>query len=184
VPRPTRRSGFTLIETMAVLAVMIILGAVLLPSTSALWGNTHQQAAADVLRGALADARGLAMEHGVPYRLAVNSDGTKLRLAPEGDDFATQAAADHATAGMKVLELTLEKATVSVVHETGDMTGSADAGGWQTVATFLPDGTCREGTVIANVNEGTFPPLAVQVRGVTGAVKVLPPQAANPGAKP
>jgi prepilin-type N-terminal cleavage/methylation domain-containing protein len=178
------RRGFTLIETIAVLAVLIIIGAMLLPSTAALWGNTYQQAAADTLKGRLADARGLAMENGVPYRLAVHTDGTRLRLAPEGADFTSVAAADHSTGAAKAIEEKLEKATISVVRETGDMTGGADDGGWQTIATFLPDGTCREGTVMVNVNQDTFQPLVIQVRGVTGSVKVLPTGTAAPGAKP
>jgi prepilin-type N-terminal cleavage/methylation domain-containing protein len=186
VTRPDPRPGFTLIEVLAVLAVLVILGAVLVPSTASLWGNTYQQAAADDLRGRLADARGLAMEHGVPYRLAVHQDGARLRLAPEGPDFASAAAAEQTSATTKVLEVKLEKATVSVVHEMGDMTGTADGDGWQTIATFLPDGTCREGTVLVNVNQDTFPPLVIQVRGVTGAVKVLPAGSGTntPGAKP
>jgi type II secretory pathway pseudopilin PulG len=179
------RSGITLLELLVVLALLIILASVVLPSVTALWGNTRQKAAADTIRARLADARGRAMEHGVPFRLAVNSDGTRLRLGPDVPEFASLPADDPPSGSSKVSEDRLEKVTAEVLPDPDAPPPAADPGGWVTAVTFLPDGTAREDTVVIAVREGDFPPIHVRVRGVTGSVRVIQTQPgsgqANPG---
>jgi Tfp pilus assembly protein FimT len=185
MPR-TDRHGYTLFELVCVLALIIILGGAIVPSMTGLYGNTHQRAAADILVTRLAEARGKAMEHGKPYRVAVNGD--KLRVAPDGDDFGTMQPPEGEAMLAVATEDTLEKATITLTAGVaGGTLPDPDASGWQTVATFLPDGTCREtGAVVVEVREKDrdFPPIRLQVRGVTGATRTLPPDAANAGAKP
>jgi Tfp pilus assembly protein FimT len=178
-PTHRHRPGLTLVELLVVLALLIILAAVTLPSFSGLRGNTDQQAAADLVRARVADARGRAMEFGTVYRLAVSADGTRLRLAPDGDDFAS-APVDNPPAGAsRASEDTLERATASVTTETTDPEAvsapSAGAGGWMTVATFLPDGTCRECNMLVQVSETGFPPITIRVRGITGDARIVRP---------
>jgi prepilin-type N-terminal cleavage/methylation domain-containing protein len=168
-----RRAGFTLIETMAVLAVLLVIAAVTFPTFRGLKGNADQKAAADVVRGRIADARGMAMEYGQPYRLAISADGTRIRLAPDTAEFASLPASEQAGGTVTCLESRLDKATAGLI---GDDEGAAPGGDgeWLTVGTFLPDGTCREvGSVIA-VNEASFPPIRIQLRGVSGSSRVLP----------
>jgi type II secretory pathway pseudopilin PulG len=174
-PRP----GITLLELLVVLALLIILAAVALPSVSALWGNARQKAAADTIRARLADARGRAMEHGTPFRLAVSSDGTRLRLAPDVPEFASLPAADPPSGASRVSEDRLEKVTAEILPDPDSPPPPAD-GEWVTAVTFLPDGTAREDNVVIAVRERDFPPIHVRVRGVTGSVRVIQTQA-NPG---
>jgi len=176
----SNRPGFTLFELMLVLALLVILAAVALPSFAGLKGNGDQRAAADLVRGRIADGRGLAMESGSPYRLAVNKDGTALRLAPEGADFATLPAADIAAGATKVLELKLDHATVNVVPDGDAPASAAEPDGWVTIGTFLADGSCREDAVVVQVQEDGFPPLGIRLRGVTGTSRVVPPAGAKP----
>ncbi|MBY0457180.1 MAG: type II secretion system GspH family protein, partial [Gemmataceae bacterium] len=61
------RRAFTLVEVLAVLAVMILLAAVLLPGIGAFRGDNRQRAAADAVRSELAHARALAREEGRPH---------------------------------------------------------------------------------------------------------------------
>jgi prepilin-type N-terminal cleavage/methylation domain-containing protein len=118
--KPNRRSGFTLIEVVLVMALLVILGAVVIPSIAGMKGNADQKAAADVVRGVLADGQGLAAQSSVPYRLAIQQDGTRLRLAPDGPDFATAAAADHTGHSVTVLDLKIQKATLSLAQARPD----------------------------------------------------------------
>jgi prepilin-type N-terminal cleavage/methylation domain-containing protein len=174
--RPDRRPGLTLIEMMAVLAVLLVIAGVAIPSFSGLKGNADQKAAADVVRGRIADARGMAMEYGEPYRLAISADGTRIRLAPDTPDFASLPAADHPGSAVTCLETRLDKATAGLVASDDDASGGGD-GEWVTVGTFLPDGTCREvGSVVA-IHEGNFPAIRIQLRGVSGSSRVLPNEA-------
>lgn len=171
--RNTRR-GFTLLEILLVMAVLLILAAVTIPSLSSLYGNVRQRAAADVVRARLADARALAMETGTAYRVAISADNTKIRVGPDGADFGDLPASAQATGTAKVIESTLEKATVERGIEPDEPPAVVDASGWMTVVTFLHDGTCKEDTVMVRILEGDFPPLRIQIRGVTGGTRTLP----------
>ena len=162
-------------ESMAVLAVLLIIAAVTFPTFRGLKGNSDQKAAADVVRGRIADARGMAMEYGQPYRLAISADGTRIRLAPDVPEFADLPAADTPGGAVTCLESRLDKATAGLVASDDDAPGAE--GEWLTVGTFLPDGTCREvGSVVA-VHEANFPPIRIQLRGVSGSSRVLPNEA-------
>jgi len=168
-----RRAGFTLIESMAVLALLLIIAAVTFPTLRGLKGNSDQKAAADVVRGRIADARGMAMEYGQPYRLAISADGTRIRLAPDTTDFATLPAAEFAGAAVTCLESRLDKCTAGLAADDDGAAPGSD-GEWQTVGTFLPDGTCREVGSIVTVSEVNYPPIRIQLRGVSGSSRVLP----------
>lgn len=165
------------------LAVLIILAAVALPSVSSMYGNARQKAGVDVVRARLADARALAMETGTLYRIAVSEDGTKVRVAPDGTDFASAPAATQPGLSAKVIESTFDpKVTAEVAVDADDQPPAVDQG-WTTVATFLTDGTCKEDTVIVRVKEGEFPPVRVLVRGVTGGTRTLPGSSTQGGGK-
>lgn len=181
--RTAARRGFTLLEILLVMAVLVILAAILGPTLTGLRGNLYQKGAADRLRGRIADARTMAMKEGTAHRLAVSSDGTRVRLAPDTLDFGSVTAGEPGPAA-KAVEQPFERATVAVVAGGAE----ADTGdGWVTVATFLADGTCREDNVTVEVREEPFPPIRLHIRGVTGAARVLPPndpKAAAPGGTP
>src|SRR4051794_6473989 len=136
----TDRRGYTLFELVCVMALIVVLGAAVLPSMTGLYGDTHQRAAADLFNTRLAEARAKAMETGQPYRVALNGD--KLRVAPEGDDFATLPPDTPAAYASKATEDTLDKATAGLTGVAGAAAPDADQAGWATIATFLPDGTC------------------------------------------
>ena len=51
-----------------------------------------------------------------------------------------------------------------------------DAGGWITIATVGPEGTCREDRAVVAVKERDFSPILIRVRGVIGNARVVPPK--------
>ena len=145
-----RRPGFTLVEVLAVMAVLLILAAILAPSIKLFDRDSKIQAGTDLLRGRIAEARAESMEHGRPYRLALSQDGTKVRIAPDDQNF-----------------------DVTAASEPQDGTAPAvDADGWTRVATFQPDGTCREDAVVIRVSQPGMYQMVIRIRGLTGAATV------------
>lgn len=177
--RPRRpRRGFTLFELLAVMALLLLLAGVVLPSIGAFRGDSNQRAAADVIRGELAVARARAMEEGVPYRIALTEDGTRVRRAPDSLEFADAAAGSDRTDGsVAIIDYKFaNKVTVAVSAAQP----AADAG-WVTVATVLPDGTCREDLTFLEIKEDNRASMHLRIRGVTASSKVVPASAAPNG---
>jgi prepilin-type N-terminal cleavage/methylation domain-containing protein len=186
-----RRDGYTLIEMMVVLAILIILGSVLVPTINGAYGNSRQKASADMLQTRMREARAKAMETGVWYRLAISGDNKKMRLAPDCQDFdslTTQVIEESFEKGVTA-EVSSSDATQSVnslmYQSTGTPESSSSQSGptssWTTIATFGPEGICREGLVTVLVKEGKFNPITIQVRGIVGTSSVVPTK--NGGAK-
>jgi prepilin-type N-terminal cleavage/methylation domain-containing protein len=165
------RRGFTLFELIVVMALLLLLAAIILPSVGAFRGDTRQRAAADSIRGEMAIARARAMEEGRPYRVAISQDKTRLRRAPDGADFAQAQGSDRFDAAAAVVDYAFEHVTAEVVTEQ-DMLPPEAAEGWVTVATVLPDGTCREDTALIVITEPDNGSLRVRVRGLTGSSRV------------
>lgn len=170
---PRARPGYTLLEMAAVLAVLLILGAVLGPSFSGFYGNTKQRAAADIIRTRLAEARAKAMERGTPFRVAINSDKTRIRVAPDTAEFASGTADDPPAFESTVTEDKFDEATVELTAEEGDDRAN-DSGGWLTVVTMKADGSCKEARpVTLIVKQADFAPIQIQVRGLTGQARTI-----------
>jgi type II secretion system protein H len=177
-----RNTGFTLIELLVVLAILVLLAVMVAPSFRSLSGSTRQKAAADAIRGELAAARAWAMEDGEPYRVALSTDGTRMRRAPEGT-FAQAAVIQDGSVSARSVEYTFEHATAEIEVGADQQTPSS-TDGWLTIAVILPDGTCRDDgsgatNLIVAVREifetGTkSAPLKLAIRGITGSSRVLP----------
>ncbi len=167
----TRRPGYTLMEMMVILAILVILAAVIVPSLSGLYGNTKQRAAADIVRTRLAEARAKSMERGTPFRVAINSDKNRIRVGPDTADFSSATADDPPSYNSLVTEDTLDEATVELILEQGDER-ETDTGGWITVATMRGDGSSKESrsTTVA-IKQRDFVPIQIQVRGLTGQAR-------------
>src|SRR5512142_2745707 len=84
--RPRRR-GFTLLEVMLVMVILVALGALVYPTLSAMYGDVRVKAAADQVRAAWTEARANAIEGGQNYRFAVQPGTGKFRVAPDGPGF-------------------------------------------------------------------------------------------------
>jgi prepilin-type N-terminal cleavage/methylation domain-containing protein len=179
--RPTwgrLRVGYTLLELLVVLAVILILGMAVTLTLEGNYANTRQKAAADLIRARLADARAKAMERGQWYRLAVSQDGSRLRVAPDTAEFASLPADDPPALNSIVTEDRLDRATIHVLAEGENEL--VQEGDWITIATLKPDGTCKEDRVLLEVREANRSPIYIRIRGITGTAAVLrtPPGAA------
>lgn len=167
----TRRPAFTLIEVIAVMAILILLAAVVLPSVGAFRGDSRPRAAADTIRGELATARGRAMVESRPYRVAIGMNGTRIRRGPDGPEFAEGTAADQPDANAATVEYAFEFVRASIVSSPS---AAAPASGWETIAVVLPNGTCVDDGITVSVREDGGSALRVHVRGLTASSRVLP----------
>ena len=166
------RRGLTLIEVLLVIAVLIALAAVAYPTLSAMYGDVKVKAAADNIRAAYADARSHAIEDGRPYRVGVQPDTGKFRIAPDADSFwdgsDPSAANNDGDAPPFVMEGGLPN---GIVFQTGG--DPATGGSWSTVVVFNPDGGCSSDVEITlKEADEESSGLVVRVRAMTGAVSV------------
>lgn len=174
--RTTRRGGYSILELLVVMAALLVLGSVALPTLFGMRGDTRTKAGADILRSRMNEARAKAMEDGQPYRLAISADQRRVRLAPDTNDptGGVQPTAPEEGTGPLVREDEMpENVTASVLLDEENGQTSQDEAGWVRVATFLPDGTCREDNVEVEVRESGVVPLVVKLRGLTGTVSVI-----------
>ncbi len=180
------RRGYTLLEMILVLAIVVILLSVAYPSLTAMQRSYRLEGAADAAKGGMASARAQAIEEGRPYRFAIVPGKGNFRVAPDSAAYWSggQPPPPQGTAPPLVLEGHLEGAWFGEAgqYNEGDATalepGEVGPDQWKTVAVFLPDGTARapDGTddslpevVIPVATEGTRP-LVVVLRLLTGTV--------------
>lgn len=192
-----RRPGYTLIELMVVLAVIIVLGAVVIPTIRSYYSNSHQKATADMMNGRIAQARALAMETGSWYRVSINTDKKRMRIGPDCMTYdSLQPGSSDAPNSMVVEDAFEDGVTAEVTSSdssqasnswmqmsSGGGGGSSGSGStappastsseWVTVATVGPEGICREGVVTVTISEGKFQPLCIQVRGITASSTII-----------
>jgi prepilin-type N-terminal cleavage/methylation domain-containing protein len=166
------RTGFTLLEVLLVMAILVILVAVSFPSMMAMYGDSKVRGAADEVVGAWAEARARAIDDGVPYRFAVMPGKERYRIAPDSPEFwdGSKETSDDADDG-RVKTGSLPS---GIVFQLGQNL-SSEAGGWCVIVTFLPEGNCRvpDGSDYAQIAvsyEGSS--LFINVRALTGIVTV------------
>jgi prepilin-type N-terminal cleavage/methylation domain-containing protein len=157
------RNGVTLIETMATMAVIVILGGVAVPSLQSFLRDTPVKEAGDILRAKVSAARSHAIGEGRAYRLSVAEDGTRVRVTADDE---TETPADDAQPLYEEEPFPATVRATPVVDPEGQTAG--DEGGWVRVATFLPDGTCREDSAEVDLAEPGCYTLRLTVRGLTG----------------
>ena len=169
--RNHRRAGYTLMELIIVMAILLILGAMLAPTFSATSRDSRVKTGADIVRGRMDEARANAIEDARPYRFSISADGSRVRVTPEGfEEGMVQPANDDENPPF-FAEDELPKGVTAV--PIGDGAGPmADGDGWVRLATFLPDGTCKEDHAILEVREAGVHPMVVTLRGLTGSVSV------------
>jgi len=186
--RAVRRAGYTLLELCAVMALIVILASIAIPSYSGLMAGARVDAAGDMVLARMADARSMAMEQGTPFRFGFIPGTGRYQIAADdsplwqnaGSQGTTIDAKDH-VAGELPQDVIFTTDVGALANSGG---GSGGGGGWHMGGVFLPDGMARggfnpDGTTIDDV---TFyfgmpgrAPQGVRVRGLTGTVRLFDP---------
>ena len=132
------------------------------------------KAAADAVQARANEARAAAVGENRTYRLAVSSNGTQVRVAPDDSAFDTiDASGATDIDGPTVVIDTLPKDVTATPVADPEEPAVTDDAGWVRVATFKSDGTARRDAVI-EITEPGVAPLWVRVRGLTGATTIGP----------
>jgi prepilin-type N-terminal cleavage/methylation domain-containing protein len=178
-----RRSAVTLLELMVVLAIIVLISAVSIPSIAGMSGSFKLNGGVDSVRAGWAEARSRAIEEGRPYRFAVEPSGTAFRIAPDEDAYwqgGTGPDNDPNGRGL-IREKALPAGCSFQVNGSGGSPPAADAGSlaetvpsgatWTPAVIFLPDGTTRE-DVRLTFNVRGCKSTTLYLRALTGNVSV------------
>jgi prepilin-type N-terminal cleavage/methylation domain-containing protein len=180
------RRGYTLFELIVVMAILILLAAVLLPTVAMFRGDSRPRAGTDAIRAELAAARARAKDEGKPYRIAISKDGKRLRRAPDDAQFADANAFEYAEGSQPAVDYPFEDTiTAAVVAEQDADSNTADSSGWVTIAIVRPDGTCEaiqgRDNILVSLTEDNGPVLYLRIRGLTCRTSVSNNPNTTPG---
>ena len=176
-----RRGGFTILEMVLVLAVIVMLSAMAYPTMAGWFKSEKLKTATDTIREAIALARHLAIEEGEPYRLCIVEGGGNLRAAPDRDEFWTGGTGDDSEEHEDSLP---NGVVVSIDHgvsdgefmdfgdrQTAQEVGAVNPSSWVQVAVFFPDG--RADTDATLMCEGLgVRSIIIHLRALTGTSAV------------
>jgi prepilin-type N-terminal cleavage/methylation domain-containing protein len=187
-----RQRGFTLFEVILVLVILLVLGAVAVSSMDSTFAHYKVTAAADMVRGAWAEAQSHAINEGRPYRFAIVPNKGNFRVAPDGAGFwaggSGTAQQDDPSNPAFVREGALPKGVRFSINSAqpadsfdqgGDSSApleSTDISQWSTVATFLPNGSAVEDLVEISFGARAAKSIVLRLRGITGVVTMKSPE--------
>jgi len=186
------RGGYTLLEVLLALAVIVSLLTVVWPSVTRMFQDYQIKSVANDVRVQVAGIRTLSLNQGVSYQFRYEPEGTYFVAVPSeygaltitDDTASTKANRIYGVLpeGMQfrhadgVTELNTEK--ISEIWLEG-MENSTTLSGkdWSAPLYFHPDGTASEGEFQVVSRDGIA--LSISVRGLTGAVKMSAIKAHN-----
>jgi len=193
--RPARRTrgGYTLMELLLVLAIIVVAAAAVAPSLRGVMRNASLKSAADSVRAELTRAHVAAMKTGRTqvFQYEVGGDKYKIERWAAGDE-ELEGAGGETTApvpppqtalaeGLLPGERKLPEGTKFVTGDSAistrsqrieeELTSMGSSGAdWSRPILFFPDGSCVDAwVVVGNEHERG---IRVELRGMTGAVKV------------
>ncbi|HLW66433.1 MAG TPA: prepilin-type N-terminal cleavage/methylation domain-containing protein [Gemmataceae bacterium] len=175
-----RRSGFTLMELLLVLMIIVMVTVLSYPSLEAMLSGVKLQAAADFVVTKFADARAHAIEDQQIYRFAIQPGTGQFRYAPDlpelwgGDSSNGGVPTDPSAPPPTVVEDALPG---GITFPSGGVSSQVvastpDNGSWVTVLLFLPSGACSNDWDVTFKPTAGGAPIRISMRGLTGTVNV------------
>ncbi|MDA0657837.1 MAG: GspH/FimT family pseudopilin [Planctomycetota bacterium] len=154
-----RRSAFTLLELLIVVALVVVLVSATIITLRAPLSAQRLRTGCDVLRTTLANARNHAIRHRRAYAVAVQADSDSLSVAPWSPIGPTQD-----TAGVETISLPEGIVVHQLSVPTLTLNDAVGATELQQIL-FYPDGTSMDASVtLRNENsEG----IRIQLHGIT-----------------
>jgi Tfp pilus assembly protein FimT len=183
-----RRTAFTLFEMVVVVALIVLIASLAIPSLTGSLSDARLEASADMIRARMADARSMAMVQGRAVRFGFAPGTGKFQIAADDSTlWGTVQTSDPVEDDDHVRGELLQDVIFSAdIPSISNATSATASNNWQLGGIFLPDGTGRasvnpDGTTVDDVTfyfgKVGFTPMAVQFRGLTGAVRIFDPTA-------
>lgn len=171
------RTGFTLLELVLVMLIILIASALAVPAIDALMADGRVKAARDMVRARWADIRGRAMQEGRPYKFSIMDQTGKFKIEPE--DITAASDTDDPPLifeGELPPEVLFSKDQSGVGAGGGGASGApASASDYETLVVYLADGTARDDVQVMFGKAGVKP-LGLKLRALTGAVTMIDQQ--------
>jgi Tfp pilus assembly protein FimT len=161
------RLAFTLMETVLVMAILLILAALAFPCIDSLQAGPRLSAATDLVRARLNETRTHAIQDRMPYRFAVKDGTGAFKIAPDTSDYWSDGSTPAKDDTAWVFEGSLPERVVFAPSEEGSTSGS-----WHTLVTFQADGTAADDVDMTFKTNGA-PPTTLRLRGSTGSVTTV-----------
>lgn len=159
-----RRSGFTLMEMILVMLLIVAAASLAAPLVDSLMHPNQVAAALDTVRTHWEQTRARAMEEGRPYRFSIVEGGDAFRIEPDDADANDEKGF--------VIDGRLPESCLFVSGGTGiiDASATPSQGDPSTpIAVFLPDGTARDDAELTFGRPG-LERVTLKLRAITGAV--------------
>ena len=175
--RRPRRFGFTLVEFLLVLAVMVLVAAMSVPILQRSFSGQRLKNSGDRVRAEFGRARVKAIESGQVYAFFFIPGAGQFSVAPFEDDLMSQIDVtpdDLRTSNFDFARNTLPK---GIIFAAGDIEVDVRAQmvseeanvdlNQRRAVLFYPDGTCQDAKIyLQDTNDGAV--VRVQVRDLTG----------------
>jgi prepilin-type N-terminal cleavage/methylation domain-containing protein len=173
--------GFTLIEVILVMVILVIIAAMTFPSMMGAYGRSQLRGGGDVVRAALLRTRLAAMDTGQAhvFRCLINGGEFQVVSIPEviasGGQVANPTGNPIEDTGDWRLDfthlpagITFAKLDAAPSQLVAAMFTTLQSSTWAGPVVFYPDGTSTDATVLLkNENQST---IRVTLRGLTGTV--------------
>ena len=168
------RAGYTLLEVLLVLTLMLVLGALAASRLEGVLERHHLRDVAESVRQHLNQGRLRAAETGLIYQFSAKNGGGNYMLAPL-DSIDTNASPGGQVAGQLPSSVRFEQVEIpGLINPNPAVGANASAVTWCAPILFFPDGTSSGGAVDLVDDDNRFTRLAV--RGLTAACAVGEPQ--------
>ena len=182
--RPQRQSGYTLLELLFVLAILLLLAGMAWPRVQGLYERHQLQSATEDVRVRLTGTRFRAIDSGLIYQFRYEPGGQNYIVVPY--DVVTGTSADEGTQqqpptyvgrlpasmrfeapdGVAVTTEQMGSGGLAYIDTAGELRDTA----WSAPILFIPDGTATDDAFDVIDEEDRF--MRLSVRGLTAAVTV------------
>jgi len=174
-----RRSGFTMLEMILVLAIAIVVAALAIPAVHGTISNQAIVSGTDRVRIAMGQARVQAIRTGVVHALFYQRNGQWLDVAPLADHKQLESRNNGRPVNIRDRELSdnwLPRQVFFVGAQTqndarSESAKQASGNSPVDAVLFYPDGTAQDARILLRDERGRT--MAVELRGLTGLAKTI-----------
>jgi len=157
--------GYTLLEVVVVLAILIITAALAVPTMENMMSGDKLVAAGDIVKSRLNEMRTRAREQGRSYKMVITENGDLFQVEPIGQ--CDGGAYDVKVEDRLPRDIVFKGATAA--DRNPDANGERTPNS-TTEIVILSDGTASMDYAVSIGTSGNGRPMVVRLRGQTGAV--------------